>query len=98
MAKIILIANTHQCKANYLETIELPLFSMQDFTVQGIGVNNFYKAFAIVETAGYKVVADSFAAKISLDDMAQMVDILKELHRNGLQPELTNIADTLYQA
>ena len=97
MAKILLIGKDRGSKAKYLESF-IPIFYMQDFSIQGITVDNFTAARGFLDRAGYTVLDKNGGADIIFDDINQLGSILALLHQHGLRAEVSDIADTLYQA
>lgn len=98
MAKIVLIAADCTSKANYLATVALPDFYMQDFTIQAITVDNFKAARHLLEQAGYTVLDKNGGTDIIFGDTGQLASIFTLLRHHGVQAEISDIADTFYQA
>ncbi len=98
MARIILIAADCRSKANFLESCSLPDFYMQDFSIQGIAVDDFPAARHLLSEAGYTVLDKSCGADIFLGDVLELRTILDLLNQHDIFSELTDIADSLYQA
>jgi hypothetical protein len=98
MTKILLIDEDCKSRAHYLETLVLPTFYMQDFSIQGIAVADFYRARNLLSSAGYTVLDKNGGADIIFDDVKQLPALLVLLREHGLPCELTDIADSLYQA
>ncbi len=98
MAKIILIDEDCISRAKYLESLVLPAFYMQDFSIQGIAVGDFNTARRLIDQAGYTVLDKNGGADIIFDDVKELGTILSLLRQHGLHSELTDIADTIYQA
>jgi hypothetical protein len=98
MAKILLIDEGCKSRAQYLETQVLPTFYMQDFSIQGIAVADFPRARNLLGSAGYTVLDKNGGADIIFDDVKQLPALLVLLREHGLPCELTDIADSLYQA
>jgi len=98
MAKILLIDDDCRSGAKYLESFSLPTFYMQDFSIQGMSVADFTTARRLIDQAGYTVLDKNGGADIIFDDAKELETILSLLRQNGLHAELTDIADTLYQA
>lgn len=97
MAKILLIGKDCRGKAKYLESF-IPTFYMQDFSIQGITINDFTAARSLLGQAGYTVLDKNGGADIIFDDVKELGTILSLLRQHGLHSELTDLADTLYQA
>ncbi|MFH0781953.1 MAG: hypothetical protein V2B20_08375 [Pseudomonadota bacterium] len=98
MAKILLIDNDSRSRAQYLESCALPIFYMQDFSIQGITVGDFGAARSLIGQAGYTVLDKNGGADIIFDNAKELETILSLLRQHELQSELTDIADTVYQA
>jgi hypothetical protein len=98
MAKILLIDEDHRSRAKYLESLVLPIFYMQDYSIQGMSVDDFSTARRLIDRAGYTVLDKNGGADIIFDDAKELGAILSLLRQHGLHAELTDIADTLYQA
>lgn len=71
---------------------------MQDFSIQGISVGNFNAARCLIDQSGYTVLDKNGGADIIFDDVKELGTILALLRQHSLYSELTDIADTLYQA
>ena len=98
MARILLIDKDCSSRAKYLESLTLPAFYMQDFSIQGITVGDFNTARRLLGQSGYTVLDKNGGADIIFDDIKELGTILSLLRQHGLHSELTDIADTLYQA
>jgi hypothetical protein len=98
MSKILLIDEDFRSRAKYLESLLLPIFYMQDFSIQGVSVRDFSTARRLIDQAGYTVLDKNGGADIIFDDAKELGSILSLLRQHGLHAELTDIADTLYQA
>jgi hypothetical protein len=51
----------------------------------------------LLDRAGHTILDKNGGADIIFDDINQLGSILALLHQHGLQAELSDIADTLYQ-
>ena len=98
MARILLIDKDCSSRAKYLESLTLPAFYMQDFSIQGITVGDFNTARRLLGQSGYTVLDKNGGADIIFDDVKELGTILSLLRQHGLHSELADIADTLYQA
>lgn len=98
MAKIALIADNFHCRSAYLDTCKIPRFYMEDFSILGFTVQQYDKACELLRKAGFKMLDKKFAADILIDDAQQLVMIRDILQNNGIKAELSDIADTIYQA
>ena len=97
MTKILLIGKDCRSRAKYLESF-IPIFYMQNLSIQVITINGFSAARRLLDRAKDTVLDKNDGADIIFDDIKQLGAILSLLQQHGLQPELTDIADTLYQA
>ena len=98
MAKIILIADDCRSKAAYLETCRLPDFYMEDFSIQGFAVRQYDNARDLLRRVGYTILDKNDSTDIIIDHAGQLMAIRSLFEQNGIQAELSDIADTIYQA
>jgi hypothetical protein len=98
MAKIVLIADNCKCKAAYLETFQLPDFYMEDFSIQAFTVRQYDGARDLLRRAGYTILDKIISADIIIDHADQLRAIRSLFEQHGIQAELSDIADTIYQA
>ena len=98
MAKIILIADTCEARAAYLESCQLPRFYMEDFSIQGFTVQQYDDARNLIRRAGYRILDKAGSSDIFIDEVRELMAIRSLLRQNGIQVELSDIADTMYQA
>ncbi|GEM_PF-5615532 len=71
MTKILLIGKDCRSKAKYLESF-IPIFYMQDFSIQGITVDNFTAACGFIDRAKDTVLDKNDGADIIFDDIKQL--------------------------
>jgi hypothetical protein len=95
---IILVADSWRCKEAFIEQLDLPLFYMGDFSLLGIVVGDVASASRSLRQAGYKVLDKNGAADIFFHGPQQLPTLLEVLHQAGVDAELRDIAETLYQA
>ncbi|MBU1565167.1 MAG: hypothetical protein KJ630_06020 [Proteobacteria bacterium] len=98
LLKIIFIDEDCRSKANDLESLTLPIFYMQDFSIQAITVHDISAACDLLGKAGYTVLDKNGRADIIFDDVKQLGSIVSTLRQHGFRTELADIADTIYQA
>ena len=98
MAKIVLIADDCRSKAVFLESCQLPDFYMADFSIQAFAVRQYDDACDLLRRAGYRLLDKAASADILIDHAGQLVAISSLFAHNGIQAELSDIADSLYQA
>jgi hypothetical protein len=98
MIKIVLVSDDCRCKAAYLETCRLPDFYMADFSIQGLVVRRYTDACDLLLRAGYTLLDKRVNSDIIIDHAKELGTICSLLKQNGIQAELSDIADTMYQA
>ena len=98
MINIVLIADDCKCRAAYLETRPLPDFYMEDFSIQGFTVRQYDQARELLRGAGYTVLDKKISADIVLNHVGQLREIRSLFELSGIKAELSDIADSLYQA
>ena len=98
LVKIFLISDDCRCKAAYLETCRLPDFCMEDFSIQGLVVRQYGDARDLLLRAGYTILDKKVSFDMIIDHAKELGAIRSLLEQNGIQTELSDIADTMYQA
>ena len=98
MSKIVLIGSDCTEKAQYLETCEMPSFYMEDFTILGFTVSKIEMARDILKKAGFTLIDKICASEITVNNPKQILSIRDHLLNAGMSVELSDIADTMYQA
>lgn len=99
MPKIVLLGSGCLDKAEYLQTLRLPEFYMEDFTILGFTVPSPETAGKLLQQAGYKLTNNSTCgAEIEIQSHLEITAIRDLLQAAGLGVELSDIADTMYQA
>lgn len=98
MPKIALIANSSRDRSLYLQNSCLPTFYMQDFSVLGLVVERYEEACALLQNDGYTVLKVEGGSDIQLAHPDQISTIIASFRKNGIATELSDIADTIYQA
>jgi hypothetical protein len=98
MAKIILVADDCRSRAAFLETCSLPDFYMEDFSIQGFSVRQYKEACELLRREGYAVLDKKFSTDIIVDRFEEIPTISSLFKMNGIEAQLSDIADTLYQA
>lgn len=87
-----------EAKAAHLETVQFPDFYMEDFSIQAFAVSQYGQALEVLRRAGYNIVDKGVGVEISIDHAGELGSIHVLLRHNGIKAELTDIADTIYQA
>ena len=99
MARIVLVADDCASRAAYLENCQLPSAYMEDFSIQGFTVREYEQALALLMAAGYRVQPQHpCSADVEIVSAGQLAAIHQLLLTHGIQAQLSDIADTMYQA
>lgn len=98
MAKIALLANECRSRSLYLENSSLPTFYMEDFSILGLLVERYEEACGLLKAGGYNIVKLDGGSDIHLEHRDQIRAIIGTLKQHGIPTELSDIADTIYQA
>ena len=98
MGKIALLPCDSHSRARYLENRELPYNYMADFTLMGFVVGQYQHAVSLLTSAGYRLDALECGADIHIDTPGNLREIKALLIGNNISCDLSDIADTLYQA
>ncbi len=98
MAQIILLPNDCQSRARYLADGPLPDFYMSDFTVLGLLVQNYQMAVQMLTEEGYPLKSHNGGTLITIGQPSEIPSIRSFLAGHGINAELSDIADTIYQA
>lgn len=98
MGKIALLPCDYHSRATYLGSRELPDNYMADFTLMGFVVGHYSKAVALLTTAGYSLEEQQGGTDIRIDTPRKLQEIKALLTTNNIRCDLSDIADTLYQA
>ena len=98
MARITLIPDDCKSKAAFLESCALPDFYMEDFSIQGFAVDRYDDACDLLRRSGYTLLDKSVSVDIVIDRAEQLGAINVLFAQNGIRAQLTDIADTIYQA
>ena len=98
MFTIAVVEGNHAARARYLAARNLPDNYMEDFTILGIEVSDYRTAHGILQNSGYELTDCPGGGDIRVSDRAHLPQIIQKLAEYGLQPRLSDIADTIYQA
>lgn len=98
MTKIALLPPDICSRGTYLDSRRLPTNYMEDFTLLGFVVDRYQPALEILRSAGFVLEEQSGGADISVDSFSLLPEIADLLAANGIRCDLSDIADTLYQA
>jgi hypothetical protein len=98
MVRIPLIGDSCKSKSEYLATRQLPDFYMEDFSILGFSVGQYDEACALLREAGYTMLEQQSGTDLLLEDIRQVAAVKDILQQNAIKVELSDIADTIYQA
>ncbi len=100
MGNIALLPSDIESKGKYLGNKELPTNYMGDFTLMGFVVDekNYREALTLLSSAGYLLVEVEGGTDISVNSSMHLAEIRVLLAANDIRVELSDIADTFYQA
>jgi hypothetical protein len=84
-------------KPSYLANKSLPTDYMSDYSVLGLTVSRFQEATRILEKNNYSVTKRSAGIEVSIDNAAHIQKIIRTLGKHGLDWEIKDIVDQVYQ-
>lgn len=84
-------------KKSYLANNSLPTYYMSDYSVLGITVSSFQEATRILEENNFTVIKRSTGIEVTFDNTGQVQEIIRTLHRHGVDCGITDIVDQVYQ-
>jgi hypothetical protein len=98
MGTIALLSCDVKSRANYLGNKQLPNNYMSDFSLMGFVVDRYQDACTVLASAGYRLHRQEGGMDISIDTPLHLPRIKALLTANNIRCDLSDIADTLYQA
>lgn len=98
MGKITLIADDLNSRAAYLASCPLPDNYMADFTLLGLLVNDYRQSLHLLHAAGFSLIPHGSATEVVIEAPAHIGRIRNLLAAEGITSELSDIADSIYQA
>lgn len=75
----------------------LPTFYMEDFSVIGLRVKDGNQAVRMLDENAFSLMRADGNVMVSIETVSQMNDVVHLLNANGMQCELADIADKMYQ-
>ena len=81
------------CPSNH----SLPLFYMNDYSVLGLLVSDLDITYQLLVNQNLAIVRNADHIAISIEWPGQISEIVNLLDRNGIDCEITDIADQIYQ-
>jgi len=97
MVKIALLPEDINSRASYLSG-RLPRRYMEDFSLAGLVVDRYEEACSLLSDRGYKLREEAGGLEISLVTCQQLPALMSILTAHQIHCELSDIADTIYQA
>jgi hypothetical protein len=85
--------NTQVCLANG----DLPDFYMSDYSVLGLEVINLERTYRVLADKNFAVARKSEHLEVSIQNAAQMSEIVNLLNQSGIDCSITDIIDQVYQ-
>jgi len=84
-------------KQSYPANNSLPTDYMSDYSVLGLTVSSFQEATRILEENNFSVIKRSAGIEVTIDNTAHVQEIIRTLHRHGVDCGITDIVDQVYQ-
>lgn len=75
----------------------LPTFYMEDFSIIGLRVRDCRQAVRILDENAFSLMRVDGNVMVSIETVSRMHDVVQLLNGNGMQCELADIADRMYQ-
>jgi len=75
----------------------LPVFYMNDFSRLGLRVRSCDAALSVLAANSYGVVQDEDGSHVTLDGTAQVQALVQLLKGHGIDCEIADVADQIYQ-
>jgi len=75
----------------------LPIFYMEDFSVIGFRVNDCDRAIRVLDRHAYSVKQAAGNIEVGIQRVSQVHDVMHLLNGNGLECEIADIAEGMYQ-
>ena len=76
---------------------ELPDFYMEDYSVLGLLVADLDRAHQVLSNHNFTVHKKSDHLKINIDQADQMPEVINLLIQNGIECQIADIVDQVYQ-
>ncbi len=91
------IVNRNQKQMEGLHHQEFPKAYMEDFSVLGFRVNDCEQALGILRKASFDVKQSHGGRHVKIENAARIKDVVQLLHANGMNCEVTDVAQGMYQ-
>lgn len=76
---------------------EMPIFYMQDYTVLGFRVNDCDQALAVLDRHAFSIRHGHGSKGVEIETAARVRAVVQLLVDNGLECEIADIAEGIYQ-
>ena len=83
--------------ADAIELSHLPTFYMADFSVLGFRVNDCERALRILDRHAFVIKRDQGSASVKIETVVRMQAVMQVLRDNGVDCEVADIAESMYQ-
>ena len=98
MTKIALLPADTRSRGIYLENKELPTNYMEDFSLMGLVVDRYQQALDILRSSGFSMEELRGGTDVTITSFSRLPEIADLLSAKGIRCDLSDVADTLYQA
>lgn len=98
MNKIPILPCDTTSRGAYLENTELPTKYMEDFSLMGFVVDRYQHAVSVLTSAGFRLEKRTGGADIAIDSAGRLPEIVHLMEAHDIRCDLSDIADSLYQA
>mgnify|MGYP000291897342 FL=1 len=98
MGRIVILPTGQRRRAAYMESIDLPTYYMGDYSVLGLLVAPYGEAVRTLNEQGYAVRENPCGADVDVEGYQQVSRIRKLLHARGIEAEIADVVDAVYQA
>ncbi len=85
-------------RARYLQTKDIPVNYMEDFSLMGFVVDRYPEALSLLRSLGFTLSETEGGADVVVNSPVQIQDIQKSLIANNIHCSFTDVVDTFYQA
>jgi hypothetical protein len=76
---------------------ELPHSYMSDYSVLGILVNRVQEIIGLLEENDFTLIKNHTPVQVVFDDLPHMRELFRVLEKHGIQFEISDVLDQIYQ-
>jgi hypothetical protein len=91
------IVRKQDSPADAVELQRLPTFYMADYSVLGFRVSDCERALRILDRHAFIVRRGQGSAEVKIETVARMPAVMQLLRDNGVECEVADIAESMYQ-